>query len=135
MKQLHQVPDDFEAVIRIYTITEGGRQSPPFNGIRWDFAYAADPPAKDLFMIHPDFYDEHGDSLPTDTPLPLSVELPARMLVISHEMREQIHRLRIREGVRFYCHEGSRRVAEGRVTRVTGLFAKRPGRGNAAVTL
>ena len=55
MKRLHRIPDDFEAVIRIYTPEEGGRLSPPFNGIRWDFAYADDPPAKDLFMIHPDF--------------------------------------------------------------------------------
>ena len=135
MKRLHRVPDDFDAVIRIYTTAEGGRQSPTFNGIRWDFAYAADPPAKDLFMIHPDFYDEHGDSLPTDRPLPLSVVLPARMFVLSDEMREQVHRLRIREGIRFYCHEGSKRVAEGRVTRVTGLFVERPGPENAAVTL
>ena len=126
MKRLHRIPDDFEAVIRIYTPEEGGRLSPPFNGIRWDFAYADDPPAKDLFMIHPDFYDHHGDSLPADRPLPLNVELPARMVVLVAEMRGQVHRSRIREGVRFYCHEGSKRVAEGRVTRITGLLTERP---------
>ena len=126
MKRLHRVPDDFQAVIRIYTTAEGGRPSPPFNGVRWDFAYADDPPAKELFMIHPDFCDEHGDSLPTDKPLPLSVELPARMVVIVDEMREQVHRSRVLEGVRFYCHEGAQRVAEGRVTRITGLFTERP---------
>ena len=31
------------------------------------------------------------------------------------EMRCKLHRARIREGVRFYCHEGAKRVAEGRV--------------------
>ena len=126
MKRLPRVSDDFEAVIRIYTTAEGGRQLPPFNGIRWDFAYADDPPAKELFMIHPDFYDEHGDSLPTDRPLPLSVELPARMVVLNDELRTTLHRSRIHEGTRFYCHEGAKRVAEGRVTRITGLLSERP---------
>jgi hypothetical protein len=131
MKRLHRVADDFEALIRIYTAAEGGRQSPPFNGIRWDFAYADDPPAKDLFMIHPDFYDERGNSLPIDKPLPLSVEIPARMVVLNDELRITLHRLRITDGTRFYCHEGARRVAEGRVTRITGLFADRPQYGSS----
>jgi hypothetical protein len=118
-------PDDFEAVVRIYTPAESGRRLPAFNGIRWDFAYADDPPAKELFMIHPDFIDENGDSLPTDRPLPLSVELPARMVVVVDEMRAQVHRSRLREGTGFYLHEGGKRVAEGRVTRITGLFKER----------
>ena len=129
MKRLHIVPDDFEAAIRIFSSEEGGRIRPPFNGVRWDFAYAEDPPAKELFMIHPDFHDENGDSLPTDNALPIGVELRARMVVIIDEAREKIHRLRIREGVKFYCHEGSRRVAEGRVTRITGLFVERQKKG------
>jgi hypothetical protein len=126
MKRLHSVPDDFEAVIRIYSAAEGGLQMPPSNGIRWDFAYADDPPAKELFMIHPDFHDDHGDSLPTDERLPVSIDLPARMVVVVDEMRTTVHRSRIREGTRFYCHEGPQRVAEGRVTRVTGLLKDRP---------
>jgi hypothetical protein len=96
------------------------------NGIRWDFAYADDAPAKDLFMIWPDFYNERRESLPTDQPLPLGREIPARMIVLSDELRNSVHRLRVTEGARFYCHEGAKRVAEGRVTRITGLFAERP---------
>ena len=30
--------DDFEATIRVYRCSEGGRRTPAFNGIRWDFA-------------------------------------------------------------------------------------------------
>jgi hypothetical protein len=131
VQRLHRIADDFEALIRIYTEAEGGRRSPPFNGIRWDFAYADDPPAKDLFMIYPDFYDERGDSLPPDRPLPLSVELPARMVVLNDELRTTVHRSRIAEGTRFYCHEGPKRVAEGRVIRITGLFAERSQRSMA----
>jgi hypothetical protein len=126
MKRLHAVLDDFEAAIRIYTQEQGGRKSPAYNGIRWDFAYADDPPAKDLFMIHPDFYDERGDSLSSDKPLSTDTELPARMVILNEETRQQVHRLRIREGTRFYCHEGPHRVAEGRITRITGLFSERP---------
>ena len=89
--------------------------SPPFNGIRWDFAYAESQAVGELYMIHPDFYDARGDSLPTDQALPVGGELPARMTVVMDEMRCKLHRARIREGVRFYCHEGAKRVAEGRV--------------------
>jgi translation elongation factor EF-Tu-like GTPase len=131
MVRIHTILDDFEAVIRIYSTSEGGRMTPPFNGIRWDFAYAENQPVGELYMIHPDFYDSRGDSLPTDQPLPIGVEMFARMVVIMDEMREKIHRARIREGIRFYCHEGGKRVAEGRVTRITGLFNERPERENA----
>ena len=120
MQRLYDDPGDFEAMIRIYSAGEGGRDTPAYNGIRWDFSYADDP--ETLYMIWPDFYDEHGDSLPTDQPLPVGIDLPARMVVLVKEMRKTVHRLRIREGVAFYCMEGPHRVAEGRVTRITNLF-------------
>lgn len=127
MKRLYQIPDDFEVVIRIFSAKDGGRQTSAYNSIRWDFCYADDPPGSDRFMIWPDFYDENGDSLPTDQPLPIDKDLPARMTILVDEMRERIHRFRIHEGVRFYCLEGNKRVAEGHVTRITGLFQQRPG--------
>lgn len=123
-------PEDFEAVIRVYTAAEGGRRTPAFNGIRWDFAYAADPPTSVLYMIWPDFCGLDGRSLPADQPLPVGVELPARMRVVVDEMRAEVHRRQIAPGVRFYCHEGSRRVGEGVVTRITGLFQPRAGRSS-----
>lgn len=126
MKRIHRVPDDFEALIRIFSPAEGGRASPSFNGIRWAFAYAENQPEGEIYDVFPDFFDDNGDSLPTDKPLPVGRELPARMVVLFDEMRERLHRARIREGVRFYCQEGRKRVAEGRVTRITGLFNERP---------
>ncbi len=63
--------DDFEATIRIYTTAEGGRRTPAFNGIRWDFAYAEGQPLNTLYMIWPDFFATGGRSLPTDQPLPI----------------------------------------------------------------
>lgn len=117
---------DFEARIRILPHAEGGRATPAFNGIRWDFAYADDGPECPLYIIHPDFIDAEGNSLPCDQGLPVGVELTARMRVLNDELCETVHRARIRAGLQFYCCEGSRRVAVGFVTRVTGLFDARP---------
>ena len=117
--------DDFEATIRIFSLEEGGRRMPAFNCIRWDFAYADDPSEDNLYMIWPDFFAVAGRPLPTDQPLPVGVELTARMLVLVDEMRAEIHRSRIAPGVRFFCREGGKRVAEGVVTRITGLFEPR----------
>jgi translation elongation factor EF-Tu-like GTPase len=119
--------DDFEAVIRILTEAEGGRQTPAFNGIRWDFCYASDNPASGLYMIWPDFFSASGDSLPANVPLPRGIELTARMNIVVDESRVAVHRTRIEPGVEFNCHEGARRVATGRVSRVTGLHKERNG--------
>lgn len=117
--------DDFEASIRIMRADEGGRRTPVFNGIRWDFCYAEDDPAAGIWMIHPDFYDATGESVAEQTALPIDEPIPARMFILVDELREEIHRRKLRVGGRFYCHEGSRRVAEGVVTRITGLFRER----------
>ena len=126
MPRLYKQPDDFEATIRIFSTDEGGRMTPPFNGIRWDFAYADDDVATDgLYMIWPDFVDDAGDSLSADQALPIGVALQARMTIVVDEMRSKLHRQHISVGTQFYCHEGSKRVASGTVIRVTGLFAER----------
>jgi translation elongation factor EF-Tu-like GTPase len=126
MIRLHKIPDDFEAVIQIYTAEEGGRVTPVFNGIRWDLCYAEDRAEAGIYMIWPDFIDHDQNSLPTSQPLPIGVELSARMVILVDEMRERVHRQRIKVGSKFYCHEGAKRVAFGRVTKITGLFKERP---------
>jgi hypothetical protein len=116
--------DDFEAIIRIFREDEGGRRSAPFNGIRWDLNYANEVPADGLYMIWPDFIND-GVSLPTDKALPIDRHLQARMYVVVDEMRAQVHRARIEVGTCFYYCEGPHRVAEGKVTRITGLHVER----------
>lgn len=126
MPRLYKQPDDFEAIVRIFSTDEGGRLTPPFNGIRWDFAYADDDVSNTgLYMIWPDFVDEVGDSLPTDQALPVGMPLYARMTIVADEMRVKLHRERLFVGTQFYCHEGPKRVASGAVTKVTGLYAER----------
>lgn len=129
MDRLYAVADDFEARIRIFTEAEGGRSAPVCNGIRWDFSYAADEDARELFMIWPDFVSASGDSLSQYEALPTSTYLCARMTVVAEKMRALVHRARIAPGVEFFCHEGGRKVAVGCVTRVTGLYRDREGRG------
>jgi hypothetical protein len=116
---------DFEAAIRIFREDEGGRKSAPFNGIRWDLNYAEEPPTGGLYMIWPDFIDEHRQSLPTDKVLPIDRRLRARMFIVVDDMRAQIHRSRIQVGTQFFCCEGQHRIAEGEVIKITGLFLAR----------
>ena len=96
--------DDFEVVIRIRTAEEGGRATSVCNGIRWDLSYTG---GDDLFCVWPDFkgYD-------STTPLPRGQDLPATLVILSHEMRPY-HRWMMREGTTFYMREGRRIVAEG----------------------
>ncbi len=112
-------PEDFQARIRFFPLNEGGRHPYP-NGIRSDFMYADDK--VNIYMIHPDFFDSNGDSLPIDEMLPLDVWLNARMYIIVPEMKEKTHRLKIRDEVRFYCMDGGRRIAEGIVSKIVGLY-------------
>jgi hypothetical protein len=42
------------------------------------------------------------------------------------KLRMELHRPRIREGARFFCHDGLKRVAEGRVTKILALNEERP---------
>ena len=125
MAQRFRGMDDFEATIRILRADEGGRSSRPRNGIRWDLCYASDDPQDGIWMIWPDFLDANGESRSEAEELPVDSPLPAKMLVVSDEIREEAHRHEITVGTRFYCHEGGRRVAEGVVTRITGLVRKR----------
>jgi len=116
--------DDFEATIRILGPEEGGRQTPAYNGIKWDFAYAEDrqgPQELNLFMIYPLFYDQQHQ-LYQEVALPIRVELNATMHILVEEMKEAVHRHRMKVGTRFHCHEGRSVAATGVITRITGLF-------------
>ena len=125
-KRLYDAPDDFEADIRILREDEGGRKTPVCNSIRWDFCYRGEGSIEPyIHMIWPDFIDSRGNSLPEDEMLPVDHTLKARLTILSDEVRQTIHRDRIKVGVRFYCQEASKRVAEGIVTRITGLHAPR----------
>ena len=76
-------------------------------------------------MVWPDFVDESGESRSEEEELPVGVLLPAKMFVLVDQMRAEVHRKKVKIGVRFYCHEGLKRVAEGVITKITHLFDER----------
>jgi hypothetical protein len=117
MKRLYERSDDFEGFVRILTEREGGRRSPPFNGIRWDLRYFSQGDDQ-ASMVWPEFIDELGDTIPVDRPVTGFVK--ARFYVISEAMRS-FHHQQARPGVGFFCVEGVKVCAAGVITRVTGL--------------
>jgi hypothetical protein len=120
MKRLYikSDPEDFRAMIRFFPLEEGGRRQYP-NGVRFDFQYQDDK--DNLYMIHPDFFDDNGDSYPEDRFFPLGEWLNARMYIVVAEMREKVHRHKLKIGQKFFCCDGSIHIAEGVVTEIVGL--------------
>lgn len=112
-------PAGFEVRYRFLTPEEGGRRTGQLHqGYRCDWAYD-DISETGLYMIYPQFLAEDGSVFPEGRPVPVSGI--ATMWILSHEMRVQVHRQRIRPGVKGYMMEGPRRIAGAIVTRVVGL--------------
>jgi hypothetical protein len=125
MHQLYEVrlkhPPDFRVSYRFYDESEGGTKFTPGQGYRSDFWYYHEeqPNPNSIYMIWPEFEDEQGNVI-TDTEKRVNSVGTARMWVIVPKMR-QMHRDRIRVGVKGYFMEGSRRVAECEVIEIIGL--------------
>ncbi len=109
----------FEAKIKIFSLGPQTRKTPPFNGIRWAFAYAEDFGSDGLPStvsdVWPCFMDENNNSIADG--IPLSGEHNAKMHIIAPKMIP-IHMTRIKVGTVFYCMEGKRKCAQGVVTAV-----------------
>ncbi|HLK60121.1 MAG TPA: hypothetical protein VKU00_26405 [Chthonomonadaceae bacterium] len=116
-------PPDFEVHYRFYRPEEGGRSSEqPFQGYRCDWSYEGDDISlTGIYMIWPEFQTEEGLPLPDGTVVPIAGT--ASMWIVSHNLRVQVHRQRIKEGMRGYFMEGGRRIAEATVSRVIGLHS------------
>jgi hypothetical protein len=116
---------DFEVKYRFLSSLEGGRLTgPPFQGYRCDWAYEGDDIAKTgIYMIWPEFEDENGNILEKNIQVP--VEGIAGMIIINKELKETIHRERIKVGVRGFFMEGGKRVAEAVVIRICNLSGKK----------
>jgi translation elongation factor EF-Tu-like GTPase len=111
--------EDFEAEIKILSAAEGGKRKPTFNGIRWDFIFVGEGVSQQIHMIWPEFIDEKEEVIPVG--ILLEGTLKARMYVVDKEMRRTYRNL-IHEGLEFFCVEGSKKVANGKVLKVTGLL-------------
>lgn len=106
---------DFEAEVHF---VRTGRRATPVNGYRADFKYA-DESGPGSWMIWPlQFFTEAGN-VPDGQQVPW--DCFARFYILDRELRESVHRERIRTGVRFEIVEGWKVVANGTVTRLLSL--------------
>ncbi len=107
---------DFEA--EVHFDKNSGRQAPPCNGYRPALRYEDQSP-ETSWMIWPlQFFTEDGD-VPDDQPAPW--DCFARFYILDRELRESIHRSKIRPGVKFYITEGWRVIGTGVVTRLLSI--------------
>ncbi|MFD2721728.1 hypothetical protein ACFST9_23635 [Hymenobacter monticola] len=91
----------------LFSAEEGGRTTPHFQQIRWDFSYADEEIIMRnlLFMIWPEFITPSGEMLPEGESMPRHGL--ADMLIINPDSRS-FHCQHIKRGLRGYLHEGHR---------------------------
>ncbi|MCI1186265.1 hypothetical protein MON38_02450 [Hymenobacter sp. DH14] len=102
----HLLPD-FRVSYSLFSAEEGGRKTPHFQHIRWDFSYEDESIARrnQLFMIWPEFITASGQMLPEGEPMPQHGL--ADMFIINPAYRA-FHSQHIKRSLRGYLHEGKR---------------------------
>lgn len=103
---------DFRAKVRFFSPEEGGRKSPVFQGYRPDLAYKAGD--FELFMIWPRFLDDTLKERAEGAPVP--AQSIADFWIANQQLKDDVHRARIRIGTEFWVCEGNHKVAEVVVT-------------------
>jgi hypothetical protein len=113
-------PPDFRVSYCLLSAEEGGRKSPHFQHIRWDFSYEVQSIAQpnQVFMIWPEFISVPGEMLPEGVPMPK--QGLADMFIVNPAFRE-FHSQLIKPGVRGHFREGRRIVALCQVVEVLAL--------------
>ena len=114
---LYNKEPDFEATITVYPPGPTGRRVPARNGIRWDLRYRSDP--ANIYMIWPEFVTDEGELISSDVPLIGTYR--ARMYIVSGDMKDKVHREKMKVGVKFYMVEGPIECAEGIVTKILNM--------------
>jgi hypothetical protein len=83
--------------------------------------YSTDSLKDGVFMIHHQFTDSFGNIISSDN-FPVPIEGTARLWILSPEMRNTVHRDRLRVGTKYFIMEGSRKVGVGIITAIIGLY-------------
>lgn len=112
---------DFRVSYSLFNAEEGGRKTPHFQHIRWDFSYEDEEIAtrNSLFIIWPEFVTPSGEVLPEGEPMP--AHGLANMFIINPAYRN-FHSQHIKPGLRGYFHEGNR-IGVCEVVEVLGLHS------------
>lgn len=111
---------DFNVKYYLYPESEGGRRV-TYQYLRCDFTYKGDDIRKTgIYMIHPEFLDKNGKPIDKNTPVPLQGR--ASMRILFPEMRERIHKHRLKIGTEGHFMEGSRRIGDVVVDEIVALY-------------
>lgn len=111
---------DFRVTYRLFTEEEGGRKTPAYQHIRWDFCYEDSAMPTGNLMVYPEFLDPDGKMIPNGPFAPVG---QAAMFCLSTSGQTSHHPY-IRPGVRGYFVEGARRVGVCEVVEVLGFRQK-----------
>ncbi len=111
---------DFQVSYRLFSAEEGGRKTPHFQHIRWDFSYEDEKVGKpnQVFIIWPEFVSDSGQILPEGEPMPK--QGLADMFIVNPAFRA-FHSQHAKVGVRGYFREGSRKIALYEVVEILEL--------------
>ena len=111
---------DFVVKYRFLTKEEGGRQTLPLQGVRFDFMYFGDSPEKDsIYIIHPEFLNNSHQVITEKIMVPEKGN--ARMWIVNRDYLDY-HKERLKIGTKGYFMEGPKIIAECNVIKLIGLL-------------
>jgi len=114
---------DFIVEYRFFSAEEGGRKTGnPIQGYRSDFMYSGDENQKQLWMIWPEFLDNENNII-LDKSIRVATIGKAKMWIIN-EINQELHRERIKIGLKGFFMEGPHKVAECEVIQIVHLSLK-----------
>ena len=112
---------DFVVSYLLYPPEDGGRIL-TYQHLRCDFMYEGDDPKTDgIYMIHPEFLG--GDGKIVEEQIQISLSGKALMWICIPEMRDEIHKHRVKVGTRGFFVEGTRKIGEVVVTNIVDMFS------------
>lgn len=122
-QQIRKRECDFIVAYRFFSSDEGGRKTGnPMQGYRSDFMYSDDENEKQLWMIWPEFLDENNNII-LDKSFRVADSGKAQMWIIN-EINQDLHRERIKIGLKAFFMEGPNKVAECEVIQIVNLNLK-----------
>ena len=114
---------DFIVQYRFFSPEEGGRPNGnPVQGYRSDFMYSGDEKIRQQWMIWPEFLDNE-DSIILDKSLRVPTSGKAKMWILNEALLE-LHKGRIKIGLKAFFMEGRYIVAECEVIQIVNLSLK-----------
>lgn len=114
---------DFIVEYHFFSAEEGGRKTGnPAQGYRSDFMYSGDENVKQLWVIWPEFLDNENNII-LDKSIRVATSGKAKMWIVNG-INQDLHRQKIKIGLKGFFMEGPHKVAECKVIQVVNLSLK-----------